>query len=112
MAVELREERRVTFLAADRVGSTALGGQLDPEEARLVVGKAVARMVRAVEELGGTAKDLAGDGIFALVGAPTPTRTTPSGPSGRVFASPTRSPRTRRMSSAAGGSAASPCGSA
>ena len=65
------EERRVlTLLAADLVGSTALGELLDPEEARLVVGGAVARMVAAVEELGGTVKDLAGDGIFCLFGAP------------------------------------------
>ena len=68
----MREERRVvTALAADLVGSTALTERLDPEEARLVVGEAVARMVHAVEEFGGTVKDLAGDGILALFGAPT-----------------------------------------
>ncbi|HZT53859.1 MAG TPA: AAA family ATPase, partial [Gaiellaceae bacterium] len=65
------EERRVlTLLAADLVGSTAVGEVLDPEEARLVVGGAVARMVAAVEALGGTVKDLAGDGVFCLFGAP------------------------------------------
>ncbi len=68
----MREERRVvTALAADLVGSTALGEQLDPEEVRLVVGDAVARMVHAVEGFGGTVKDLAGDGVLALFGAPT-----------------------------------------
>ena len=68
----MREERRVvTALAADLVGSTAITAALDPEEARLVVGEAVARMVHAVEEFGGTVKDLAGDGILALFGAPT-----------------------------------------
>jgi ABC-type transport system substrate-binding protein/class 3 adenylate cyclase len=68
----MREERRVvTALAADLVGSTALTERLDPEEARLVVGEAVARMVHAVEEFGGTVKDLAGDGVLALFGAPT-----------------------------------------
>ncbi len=67
----MREERRVvTVLSADLVGSAALGERLDPEEARLVVGEAVARMVRAVEGLEGTVKDLAGDGILALFGAP------------------------------------------
>ena len=70
--VPMREERRVvTALAADLVGSTAITEALDPEEARLVVGEAVARMVHAVEEFGGTVKDLAGDGILALFGAPT-----------------------------------------
>ena len=67
----MREERRVvTALFADLVGSTALAEPLDPEEARLVVGEAVARMVHAVEEFGGTVKDLAGDGVLALFGAP------------------------------------------
>ncbi len=67
----MREERRVvTALCADLVGSTPLAEQLDPEEARLLVGEAVARMVHAVEGYGGTVKDLAGDGILALFGAP------------------------------------------
>jgi ABC-type oligopeptide transport system substrate-binding subunit/class 3 adenylate cyclase len=57
-------------LFADLVGSTALGERLDPEEARLVIGEAVARIGRAVEEFGGTIKDLAGDGVLALFGAP------------------------------------------
>ncbi|HKD17478.1 MAG TPA: adenylate/guanylate cyclase domain-containing protein, partial [Thermoanaerobaculia bacterium] len=68
----MREERRVvTALSADLTGSTAITESLDPEEARLVIGEAVARMVHAVEEFGGTVKDLAGDGILALFGAPT-----------------------------------------
>jgi ABC-type oligopeptide transport system substrate-binding subunit/class 3 adenylate cyclase len=68
----MREERRVvTALAADLVGSTAIGERLDPEETRLIVGEAVSRMVHAVEDFGGTVKDLAGDGILALFGAPT-----------------------------------------
>jgi ABC-type oligopeptide transport system substrate-binding subunit/class 3 adenylate cyclase len=70
--VEVRDERRVvTALFADLVGSTALGERLDPEELKLVVGDAVARMVTAVEAFGGTVKDLAGDGVLALFGAPT-----------------------------------------
>ena len=67
----VREERKVvTAVFADLVGSTALAERLDPEEVKLIVGDAVARMVRAVEEFGGTVKDLAGDGILALFGAP------------------------------------------
>ena len=46
----MREERRVvTALFADVVGSTALGERLDPEDLKLVVGEAVARIVGAVE---------------------------------------------------------------
>ncbi len=67
-----REERRVvTSLFADLVGSTPLGERLDPEEVRLIVADAVARIVRRVEAYGGTVKDLAGDGVLALFGAPT-----------------------------------------
>jgi ABC-type oligopeptide transport system substrate-binding subunit/class 3 adenylate cyclase len=67
----MREERKVvTALFADLVGSTALAERLDPEEGRLIVGEAVARMVHAVEDFGGTVKDLAGDGVLALFGAP------------------------------------------
>jgi ABC-type oligopeptide transport system substrate-binding subunit/class 3 adenylate cyclase len=68
----VREERKVvTALFADVVGSTALGEQLDPEDVKLVVGEAVARIVGEVERLGGHVKDLAGDGVLAFFGAPT-----------------------------------------
>ena len=68
---EMREERRVvTALFADMVGSTALGERLDPEDSREIVGRALALMVRQVEGLDGVVKDLAGDGVLALFGAP------------------------------------------
>ena len=71
MAGEMREERRVvTALFADLVGSTALAERLDPEDLKLVVNDAVSRMIGAVEAYGGTIKDLAGDGVLALFGAP------------------------------------------
>src|SRR4051794_1656295 len=67
-----REERKVlTVLFADIVGSTALAELLDPEDVKLVVGEAVARIVGEVESLGGHVKDLAGDGVLAFFGAPT-----------------------------------------
>ncbi|HMI99374.1 MAG TPA: ABC transporter substrate-binding protein [Gaiellaceae bacterium] len=67
----MREERKaVTALDADIVGSTALAERLDAEEAKLILGEAITRMIAAVEELGGTVKDLAGDGVLALFGAP------------------------------------------
>jgi class 3 adenylate cyclase len=67
----MREERKVvTALFADVVGSTHLTERLDPEDAREILGGAVRRMVEAVEAFGGTVKDLAGDGILALFGAP------------------------------------------
>ena len=60
----------MTALFADLVGSTALGERLDPEELKLVVADAIARMIDAIEAFGGTIKDLAGDGVLALFGAP------------------------------------------
>src|SRR5437763_2899281 len=72
MTTAVREERKVlTALFADVVGSTALGERLDPEDAKLVVGEAVGRVVGEVEALGGHVKDLAGDGVLAFFGAPT-----------------------------------------
>jgi ABC-type oligopeptide transport system substrate-binding subunit/class 3 adenylate cyclase len=69
---QAREERRViTAVFADLVGSTTLGEHLDPEEFKVIVGDAVTRMIGAVEAFGGTIKDLAGDGVLALFGAPT-----------------------------------------
>jgi ABC-type oligopeptide transport system substrate-binding subunit/class 3 adenylate cyclase len=67
----MREERKVvTAVFADLSGSTALGEKLDAEDARLIIGEAVSRIVQAVEAFGGTVKDLAGDGVLALFGAP------------------------------------------
>jgi ABC-type oligopeptide transport system substrate-binding subunit/class 3 adenylate cyclase len=72
MTTSVREERKVlTAVFADVVGSTALGERLDPEDVKLVVGEAVARIVGEVESLGGHVKDLAGDGVLAFFGAPT-----------------------------------------
>jgi ABC-type oligopeptide transport system substrate-binding subunit/class 3 adenylate cyclase len=69
---EIREERRViTAVFADVVGSTVLAERLDPEEFKVIVGDALARMIGAVESFGGMIKDLAGDGVLALFGAPT-----------------------------------------
>lgn len=69
--VDMREERRVvTALFADIVGSTPLGERLDPEDLKLIVADSIARMIGAVEAFGGTVKDLAGDGMLALFGAP------------------------------------------
>src|SRR5438093_1568317 len=67
----MREERKVvTALFVDIVGSTAIAEQMDPEDVKLVIGDAVARVIGAVEAYGGTLKDLAGDGVLALFGAP------------------------------------------
>ncbi|MGZ4206708.1 MAG: ABC transporter substrate-binding protein [Actinomycetota bacterium] len=67
----LREERKViSALFADLVGSTTLAEQLDPEDGKAIVDEAIARIIHTVESLGGTVKDIAGDGVLALFGAP------------------------------------------
>ena len=60
----------MTALFADLKGSTSIAENLDPEDARDVLGTAVARVIEQVDALGGTVKDLAGDGVLALFGAP------------------------------------------
>lgn len=67
-----RDERRViTALFADLAGSTQLGELLDPEDFRDLTGGALALMGAAIEELGGTVRGTAGDGVLGLFGAPT-----------------------------------------
>ena len=67
----IREERRpITALFADVVGSTSLAEQLDDAEVKLVMADAIARIVGEIERLSGYVKDLAGDGVLALFGAP------------------------------------------
>ena len=70
LAVGPEARKLVTAVFADIVGSTRLGELLDPEDFRELIGAAVARIVRAVEELGGSVKQLAGDGVLAIFGAP------------------------------------------
>src|SRR3982074_722024 len=77
---EVGDERRiVTALFADVAGSTALSERLDPEEAKLVIGGAISRAIRAVETYGGTVSTLMGDGLLALFGAPVAHEGDPGG---------------------------------
>ncbi len=70
--VSARDERRViTALFADLAGSTQLGEILDPEDFRDLTGGALALMGASIEELGGTVRGTAGDGVLGLFGAPT-----------------------------------------
>ncbi|MDQ3348493.1 MAG: AAA family ATPase, partial [Acidobacteriota bacterium] len=61
----------ITAMFADLAGSTQLGERLDPEDFRDLTGGALARMGAAIEELGGTVRGTAGDGVLGLFGAPT-----------------------------------------
>ena len=60
----------VTALFVDILGSTELGQDLDPEEARAIIDPALALMIDAVRRYDGYVVQSTGDGIFALFGAP------------------------------------------
>jgi class 3 adenylate cyclase/tetratricopeptide (TPR) repeat protein len=64
------ERKTVTALFADIKGSTELMRDLDPEEARAVIDPVLQLMMEAVHRYDGYVVQSAGDGIFALFGAP------------------------------------------
>ena len=64
------ERKLVTALFVDIVGSTTLGQDLDPEEARAIIDPALKLMIEATRRYGGYVVQSTGDGIFALFGAP------------------------------------------
>src|SRR5215469_10467877 len=64
------ERKTVTALFADLKGSTELMRDLDPEEARALVDPVLHVMMEAVHRYDGYVVQSAGDGIFALFGAP------------------------------------------
>ena len=73
-----REGERTTVTAcssSDCRGSTELMRDLDPEQARAIVDPVLQLMMAAVHRYGGYVAQSLGDGIFAMFGAPWPTRT-------------------------------------
>src|SRR5215472_9815808 len=64
------ERKTVTALFADIKGSTELMRDLDPEEARAIIDLVLQLMMEAVHRYDGYVVQSAGDGIFALFGAP------------------------------------------
>jgi class 3 adenylate cyclase len=63
------ERKTVTILFADIKGSMELIEDLDPEEARAIVDRALNLMMEAMQRYGGYVAQSTGDGIFALFGA-------------------------------------------
>src|SRR5262249_23845474 len=64
------ERKQVTVLFADLKSSTELIEGLDPEDARQLLDPALHVMMDAVHRYEGTVKQVLGDGIMALFGAP------------------------------------------
>ncbi len=63
---EQQERRIVTVLFADLAGSTALGGQLDPEDVRDLQAGLFSVLHTEVDTFGGTTEKFIGDAILAL----------------------------------------------
>src|SRR6516225_1101342 len=64
------ERKTITALFADIKGSTELMRELDPEKARAIIDPVLQLMIDAVHRYDGYVVQSAGDGIFALFGAP------------------------------------------
>ncbi len=64
------ERKMVTALFVDIMGSTELGRDLDPEEARAIIDPALSLMIDSARRYDGYVVQSTGDGIFALFGAP------------------------------------------
>jgi class 3 adenylate cyclase len=62
--------RQVTVLFCDLVGSTALSGELDPEEFHDLLGRYQVESVAAIESFGGRLHHTLGDGLMASWGYP------------------------------------------
>jgi class 3 adenylate cyclase len=64
------ERKLATVVFADLVGSTELGGSLDPERTRDMLERFYDAMAAEVELAGGTVEKFAGDAVMAVFGAP------------------------------------------
>jgi class 3 adenylate cyclase/tetratricopeptide (TPR) repeat protein len=60
----------VTVIFADVTGSTALGGRLDPEALRRVMGRYFDEMSAVIERHGGIVEKFIGDAVMAVFGIP------------------------------------------
>ena len=65
-----RERKLATVLFADLVGSTALGGSLDPEQTRDMLDRFYNAMAAEIALGGGTVEKFIGDAVVAVFGAP------------------------------------------
>jgi class 3 adenylate cyclase/tetratricopeptide (TPR) repeat protein len=65
------ERKLATVMFADLVGSTELGGSLDPERTRAMLERFYDAMAAEIETAGGTVEKFVGDAVMAVFGAPT-----------------------------------------
>jgi class 3 adenylate cyclase/tetratricopeptide (TPR) repeat protein len=65
------ERKLATFIFADLVGSTELGGSQDPERTRALLDRFYDAMAAEIDTAGGTVEKFAGDAVMAVFGAPS-----------------------------------------
>jgi class 3 adenylate cyclase len=65
------ERKLATVVFADLVGSTELGGSLDPERTRAMLDRFYEAMAAEIETAGGTIEKFVGDAVMAVFGAPS-----------------------------------------
>jgi class 3 adenylate cyclase/Tfp pilus assembly protein PilF len=70
VAITLDERRNVTVLFADLSGFTSLAERLDPEQVKLIIDRAFARLGLVIERYGGRVDTVIGDELMAVFGAP------------------------------------------
>lgn len=75
------ERRQVTVLFADIAGFTSLAEVRDPEEVHQIVDRCFEAITAEVHRFEGTINQYTGDGVMALFGAPSRTRTARAAPS-------------------------------
>ena len=68
LAPHKQQLRQVTVMFVDVVGSTALGGRLDPEDIHMVMDTALERFTAIVQRYRGRALQYAGDSLLAAFG--------------------------------------------
>jgi class 3 adenylate cyclase len=64
------QRKVVTVVFTDVTGSTALGGQLDPESMRHIISRYFDAMREVIERHGGTVEKFIGDAVMAVFGVP------------------------------------------
>jgi len=89
------ERKQVTVLFADVKGSTELASELDPEEWHRIMDRFFQILAEGVHRFEGTVNEYRGDGIMALFGAQSHTKTTRSELATRRFTCAMRYAATR-----------------
>jgi class 3 adenylate cyclase/tetratricopeptide (TPR) repeat protein len=70
LAARVETRKTVSIVFCDLVGSTDLGGRLDPESVRALLARYFAAMREALERHGGTIEKFIGDAVMAVFGVP------------------------------------------